>query len=107
MGWDNEYYKAIYDFTSHELRHVDYRLAEKYKNNICEWVKTFLPLISQCIHDEDYEGAKGTSDAIRDFVNSYLPKEHQIPKDKELRLPEYKQVKIKGIICFWDDALLT
>jgi len=55
-----------------------------------EWARTFLPLISDCIYREDYEAAKASTDAIREFLNRFLPPEDQITVNDKLRLPEIK-----------------
>ena len=60
-----------------------------------EWAETFLCLIPDCVHREDYEAAQATKDAIIQFLNKFGA---EIPDDARLTLPEYKEIEIKGII---------
>ena len=101
MAWDKKYYKAAKDHTAYNLRHVPIQLTwQENKPDIITWIKSFFPLISSCVSCEDFEGAKATTDAIRDFLNEYLPEGEKLPEDVQFKLPEFKAIEIKGIICF-------
>ena len=66
-----------------------------------EWAKTFLPLVKDCEHREDYEAAQATSDAIMEFLNQFLPADQQLNKETDiLKLPEYKEIVIYWHISY-------
>ena len=104
MAFDKKHYGEVKKFMEFELNKVDFRLVEKYKDKPFDWAHTFLPLISDCVQRENYEGAKAISDAIREFLNKFLPDGEKITADMTLKLPKFKTVKIKGIICYIDKA---
>lgn len=105
MSFDKKFYKEVKKYMDDQLSRVDFRLVEKYKDKPFEYAQTFLPMISNSIEHEDFESSKAITDAIRDFLNKFLSEENKISKSAEINLPEYKQMKIKGIICFVDDEL--
>jgi hypothetical protein len=85
MAFDRKHYKEIKKFMLWRLNHVSC-----FSNVTCpiEWVKTFLPLLADCVHREDYEAAKATKDTIREFLNQFM--EEKIAEDAMLKLPEIK-----------------
>lgn len=104
MAWNKKHYKEIKQFVEHQLNHVPFQIAEKpteERPNPFDWAKTFLPLVSLSIHNEDYEAAKATSDAIREFLNKFMPND-PIPDDATLKLPDFVPFEIKGIVCLLD-----
>lgn len=90
------YYREIKKFMLYNLNH---RSIFCTINDPIDWVKTFLPLVSMCVTNEDYEGAAACKDAIREFVNQFLSKENKIKMKDMLKLPEYNELPIHGIIC--------
>lgn len=90
--WDTKYYKEIKAFMDRQMWHLDFRLAEKYKGDPIGWAKSHFHLISDCVHREDFEAAQATKDAIIDFLNKLGA---EIPDDAELKIPEYKPMKIR------------
>jgi hypothetical protein len=97
MRWDKKHYKSVKDFVSHQLNNRPWCV-----NTDCpvEWAKTFLPVISDCIHGEDYEAAQAASDAIREFLNQFL--DEPIKENAQLKLPDFKPLVVQGIVCFVD-----
>ena len=95
-SWDKKYYKEIKTFMDNQLWHVDYRLAEKYKDNPAGWAQSHFNLITDCVHREDYEAAQATKDAIIEFLNKLGA---EIPNDAALNIPDYAPMEIHGIIC--------
>lgn len=67
-----------------------------------EWAKVFFPQISKAIHDEEYELAQALKDAVRIFLNQFLDKPNKIKKSATLKLPEYVETKVYGIVCLGD-----
>lgn len=90
-SFNTEHYNNVKEFTENSLNRLDYRLAEKFKDKPFEWAMTFLPMIANCVESEDYEGAKAMSDAIREFLNRFLPANEQISESAKLNLPEFKE----------------
>lgn len=97
MNWDEEYYKEIYDFMIKTLSQSNYAWLTGKKPCIIKHVTSFLPMITDCVHNEDYEGAKATRDAIIYFLRE---RGADIADDIKFILPEYKPMKINGIICY-------
>ena len=92
--------KQIKDFMLNNLNSVPFQYEGR---DPVEWAKTFLPVIADCIEREHYEGAKGTSDAIREFLNQFIEKEEdKIKENDQLKIPAFKPIKIQGIVCFID-----
>ena len=102
MAFDKKHYKEVKTYMDYSLNHIDFRLVDKFKNKPFEWAHTFLPLIASCLHGEDYEGAKAGSDSIREFLNKFLPEGEKITDKHTLKLPKFKAIKVKGIICYVD-----
>jgi hypothetical protein len=96
-NWDKKYYKVVKAYMDNQMWHIDYRLAEKYKDDPIGWARSHFDLISDCVHRGDYEAAQATKDAIIDFLNKLGL---EIPDDAVLKLPEYNPVKIRALICF-------
>ncbi len=99
MPFRKRHYNEIKKFMEQRLKYVPMFCEIKCP---VEWAKTFLPLISDCVHREDYEAAKATADAIREFLNKFLSDENKIPETTQLNLPEYVETEIRGIICYGD-----
>lgn len=99
MAFDKKHYKETKDFLFSVLNNKPYGCSTDCP---WEWARGFVPLVSQCIHNEDYEGAKGASDAIREFLNQFLKEEDKIDERATLKLPEFKECDIRGIICIAD-----
>ncbi len=97
MAFDRKHYNEIKTFMDAQLKNVPW--CAKVESPI-EWVQGFLPLVSDCLSINDYEGAKAISDAIRDFLNSFLSDNEKIGHDKQLKLPKVKTIDVKGIICY-------
>jgi len=90
-----EYYDQIKEFVHSLLNGVPFQIADKVTCPV-EWAKTFFPMISDCVHREDYEGAQATKDAIIEFLNKFGL---EIPEDAQLKIPEYKETEMHGILC--------
>jgi hypothetical protein len=99
---DKRYYNDVKNFVDKQISNIDFRLVDKFKDRPFDWAATFLPLVSRCIEQEDYEGAKAVSDSIKGFLNRFLPDKDQIPIDAKLKLPKVEQAETKGVICFVD-----
>jgi len=98
MPFDKKYYKQIKAFVAEQLQQPSFLYTGKCP---FEWAKTFLPLVKDCEHREDYEAAQATSDAIMEFLNQFLPADQQLTKEKDiLKLPEYKEIIIYGHISY-------
>lgn len=100
MAFDRKYYNEVKKFTAHLLRHKSWCDKSTFE----EHVKSFLPLISSCNEKEDFEGAKATADAIKEFLNEYLPDADKIPAAATLKLPKYEPLEMKGIVCCGKDS---
>lgn len=98
MAFDKKYYKEIKKYTLYNLNHRPWCCTVKCP---AEWAKTFLPLITHCVHAEDYEGAKAITDAIREFLNRFI-KESPLTENDKLILPNFKEISINGILCYVD-----
>lgn len=82
--WDKQHYKDIYEFMMSTLSSIPFQCVCKCP---FEWAKIRLPLVSMCVSNEDYEGAQATKDAIKDFLNRFLPDDGQIKDSDTLILP--------------------
>lgn len=82
MAFDKHHYKTIKAFTLENLK----RRPWCYDGDVVDWIKTFIPLITDCIDREDYEGAKACSDAIREFLNEFLDDKDKIQETTLLKL---------------------
>lgn len=94
MAFDRKHYKEIKKFVSWTLNNPPWCYTGKCP---FDWAKVHVKLVAQCVHSEDYEGAKATSDAIREFLNQFL--KEPIKEDALLNLPEYEAIELRGIIC--------
>lgn len=81
MSFDRKHYRTIKKFVQQQLNQRPWCCQEV---SPVDWAKTFVPLITDCVIQEDYEGAKATSDAIREFLNQFL--KEPIPADATLKL---------------------
>lgn len=97
--FDKKHYNEIKRFMDWQLNHRPFQ-----STCTCpfKWAKSKVKLVSYCVSVEDYEGAKACKDAIKDFLNKFLPVTDKITDDDTLNLPEYIETKISGIICFQD-----
>lgn len=96
-SWDKKYYKEIYNWMCENLKYSPIWYLKGEKPCPIEHVKTYFPLISDCVHREDYEAAQATKDAIINFLNKLGA---EIPDSAELKIPDYKAIKIRGLICY-------
>lgn len=83
MGFNKKHYREVKKLMLWRLNNVPWCCSIK---NPIEWAETFMPLIINCIDQEDYEGAQGTKDAIIEFLNQFIP----IPEDVLLKLEKFK-----------------
>lgn len=88
--FDKKYYREIYNWICENLKFSPTWYLKGENPCPIEHVKTYFPLISDCVHREDYEAAKATRDAIIDFLNKLGA---EIPNDAVFILPEYKPMK--------------
>lgn len=81
MAFDRKHYRTVKKFMGQQLNNRPWCCQDV---GPVEWAKTFIPLITDCVKQEDYEGAQATSDAIREFLNQFL--KEPIPADITLKL---------------------
>ena len=102
MAFNKKYYNEVKSFIDYQINNVNFMLVDEYRSRPIEWCKTFLPLIANSIHDEDFESAKAVSDSIRDFLNKFLGEDEKILPTTKFKIPDFQQVEIKGVVCFVD-----
>ncbi len=83
MSWDKEHYEYAKALT---LSNLNNRHFADTSNDPVEWALKSLSMISICLDNEDFEGAKGTNDAIILYINQYLPFDKQIKEGSTLKL---------------------
>lgn len=95
--WDKKYYKELYDWMCENLKYSPTWYLKGEKPCPIEHVKTYFPLISDCVHRGDYEATQAIKDAIIDFLNKLGA---EIPDDAVLKIPEYKPMKFSAFVCY-------
>jgi len=83
MSWDKEQYEYAKALTLNNLRNRHF--LDKSSDPVT-WAMKSLSMISICLENEDYEGARGTNDAIIQYVNEFLPAEKRIKEGSILKL---------------------
>lgn len=84
-SFDKKYYNDIKKHCEWTLRHRPWCSTADAIDNI----KLHLKLLSDLIHDEDYEGSQAIKDAIVEFINEFS--DEQLDKSVLLNIPEWKE----------------
>jgi hypothetical protein len=92
MKWDKKHYAEVKEFVSHQVGHRPWC----YDGDFSTWLTVWTSMIQHCIHDEDYEGAQATKDAITEFLNKHLPEVDHIHRDAIIRLPDVPRMLRKN-----------
>ena len=83
MSWDKDHYEYAKSLT---LSNLNNRHFSDKSDNPVDYALKSLPMISICLDNEDFEGAKGTNDAIIQYINQYLPIDKRIKEGAILKL---------------------
>jgi hypothetical protein len=98
MPFDRKRYRETKKWMLESLSIKQWCMPENW--TLSDQIKAYLPLIVDCAHREDYEGAQATKDAIVEFLNKFLPESERLTGFEKLNLPDYEPLEIHGIICF-------
>lgn len=84
MSFDKKHYKSVRQHMTYVLNNRPWCVEV---DDPVEWARVYIPMISFCNEQEDYEGAKATKDAIIEFINQFIPdQKDKLTTDILLRL---------------------